>query len=363
MEKENNKKKVTPLKKFILFSAFELVLLLAVVLFFDPFYQYHTSLFGPEVLNDRDNQMPGTIRNFDYDSVIIGTSLMENCNTAYLDNAYGIKTLKVVRAGSPNSDLLYYMNMVHEVKAKKNTELKKVFWCMDVNELTTDTAPTLRKGNDTPWYLHTKSPLDDVTYLCNKEIILKTIPKNLMFAKSGINTGENAYNWARDKDFSVAKAMTAYTRPSKDSFRPMADFSEEIPVIQANISNTVAEVNAHPETEYIFFYPPHSIIWWDSAYVNGLLDRDYYVIEESMKAFLDCPNAKVYFYMDMDEILDLDNYMDMVHFIPEMNQAELEGIVNEKGRVTKATLPEYINSIKNLVDEIETTHIYKYYED
>lgn len=77
---------------------------------FDPFYQYHGPLPGmKEVLFERESQVIGSIRHFSYDSVLLGSSVVENCDSSYLDNAYGIKTLKVVKGSGSTADLMYYL--------------------------------------------------------------------------------------------------------------------------------------------------------------------------------------------------------------------------------------------------------------
>ena len=96
----------------IIIVAVEFFLVAGVAWFFDPFYQYHEPFFGMEaVLNDRDNQMPGTIRNSPYDTLLVGSSVAENFDTDYLDNRYGCKALKVIRASGSAADLLYYVEM------------------------------------------------------------------------------------------------------------------------------------------------------------------------------------------------------------------------------------------------------------
>ena len=116
------------LKRLALILLFLLFVVAGIVVVFDPFYQYHAPWFGLEaVLNDRDNQMPGTIRNFEYDSVLVGSSVSENFDSAFLDAAYDAKTLKIVRASGSMADLLYYVEEAH-----KRQDLKQVFWCLDL---------------------------------------------------------------------------------------------------------------------------------------------------------------------------------------------------------------------------------------
>lgn len=350
-----------PLKMFLVFFLAELSLLLFAVWFFDPFYQYHKPFFGEAVLNDRDNQMPGTIRNFDYDSVLLGSSVAENFDQTYLDGQYGIQTLKIIRASGSAADLMYYLEVARSRKEKEGGGLKKVFWCLDLFSLDAGTTPTLRQGNDTPWYLHTKTVLDDVTYLCNKEILLQTIPKNLVSGLKQINTGGNAYNWADGKNFGASYMMRAYQKPAASEVLPEADWEGDLQKIRENLEKIVKEAESHPETEYVFFYPPYSMAWWDCAYVNGLRGKDLSILELSMERLTALSNAEVFFYMDLPEILDLDNYMDLLHYRPEINRLMLEKIVSGEGFVTAENREEKMREMKNLTERISGEEIYRYY--
>ena len=155
---DGNRKK--GLRRLLLFIAAEFLLVALIVWLFDPFYQYHGPFFGMEaVLNDRDNQMPGTVRNFSYDSVLMGSSVAENFDSSFLDGTYGCRTLKIIRASGSVADLLYYLEM-----AQERGELRNVFWCLDIPALEASTEVTL-KGGDTPGYLHTAGILDDLPYI------------------------------------------------------------------------------------------------------------------------------------------------------------------------------------------------------
>ena len=64
-------------KKFIKFFFIRALLLLTAVVgavvLFDPFYQYHKPLPGLKaVLTDKEYQCVGTLRNFDYNALIVG---------------------------------------------------------------------------------------------------------------------------------------------------------------------------------------------------------------------------------------------------------------------------------------------------
>lgn len=355
--KEIPKKKLLRRLIWILVSLFVLVAL--VVVSFDPFYQYHAPWFGLKaVLNDRDNQMPGTIRNFEYDAVLVGSSVAENFDSTFLDEKFACSTLKIIRASGSVADLLYYLEQAHEVQ-----NLKRVFWCLDIFALNSDVEVTLF-SEDTPRYLHTKSTLDDLPYLFNKEILLEKIPYMMACSFQGMNTGGNAYNWSRGKNFSAGTAMHVYARDAiaPDAVIPQRDIAEREQLISQNINMVLAEVKAHPDTEYIFLFPPYSLLWWDCAYLNGELAERLYILEQVLPKLVEAENAQVYYFQNNAEIVcNLDNYMDMVHYSPAINQYMLECMADGECALTEENREAELEAMKELTKWISQEEIYKYY--
>ena len=200
------------LKYLAIFILIQMLALVLIVTLFDPFYQYHKPLPGLKtVLFERETQVPGSIQTLDYDSVLLGTSVVENCDSAYLDAQFGCKTLKIVKGSGSNADLLYYLDMAHAEQ-----DLQYVFWGIDWHMLTSPTEITVI-NEYSPSYLFTENPLDDFTYHFNKDVIFKKIPLMVAYSFADINTGGAAYDWSDDKDFSAAKAMPKTDEASKEA--------------------------------------------------------------------------------------------------------------------------------------------------
>lgn len=344
-----------PLKWLAIIIAIEMALVAFVTILFDPFYQYHAALPGTKaVLYDRDNQVPGTIRTFEYDSVLLGSSVAENFDSEYLNSMYDCQTLKIIRASGSIADLLYYMEQAHE-----NQNIKNVFWCLDVFALLAPTEVTLYSA-DTPRYLHTDTILDDFTYLFNKEIIFNKIPYSLAFSWQDKNTGGNSYNWASGKEFGANKAMQFYAKPD-DSF-PDQLTEESKNLIDENIALVLQEVTSHPDISYTFVFPPYSLLWWDSGYVNGFSSTYFYAIEQALTTLMGLDNVSVYFFMaDKEIVCDLNNYMDLVHYRPEINQYMLERVTEGSYKVTDENIEEILSSMADTLTYIINEKIYEYY--
>ncbi len=350
--------KKSALKRLIAVIAAELALIAAWVWLLDPYYQYHEPFFGLRaVLNDRDNQMAGTIHNFRYDSLLAGSSVAENFDTDWLNAAYGCDTLKTIRASGSMADLLYYVEM-----AEEEQEIKNIFWCIDIFAMNAPAETTLY-GEDVPRYLHTKTILDDLPYLYNKEIILEKIPAMVVSSLKGINTGGQAYHWAAGKNFSAESAMKWYDRPA-DAGRNVTPKDPEMyeETVEKNVKLLAGQIEEHPDIQYRFLFPPYSMLWWDCAWVNGEEEERFRILEETIPMLLSFDNAEVYYFQnDRDIICNLDNYMDMIHYSPEVNQFMLEQMQAGNYRLTEENWEETLADMRELARSIHEEEIYRYY--
>ncbi len=356
MEKHVKDKK-SALKRLIILIAAELAVIAVLVWLADPFYQYHAPFLGLQaVLNDRENQMLGTIRNFQYDSLLVGSSVAENFDTDWLNAAYDCNALKAIRASGSMADLLYYVEEAEE------HNIRNIFWCLDIFAM--NGSPEVQLHNNIPRYLLTETPLDDIPYLYNKEILLEKIPAMIVSSIMGINTGGKAYNWAEGKNFSAEGAMRWYDRPQA----PEGNVAQKSPesctgTVQENIKMLSAQIEEHPEIQYRFLIPPYSMLWWDCAWINGEEEERFYILEETLPMLLAFDNVEVYYFQNnRDIICNLDNYMDMIHYSPEVNQFMLEQMQAGSCRLTEENWEEILADMRGLVCAIHEEEIYRYYE-
>ena len=347
--------KKSAMKQLGLWILLLLILVAAIVYLFDPFYQYHGVLPGMErVLYDRDYQVAGSIRNLDYDSVILGSSVAENFNGDYVDEQFGCRTIKVVRSSGSVADLLYYLQMAHEER-----ELKNVFWCMDNFSLTASDEVTLQQNKELR-YLYTDTLLDDEEYLFNKDVLLMKIPMSLAYSYLGININGAAFDWSKDKEFSASKAMEAYSKQGE--VKPVGAWEQDHAMLAKNLELVSREIQSHPDVNYTILFPPYSMLWWDCGYANGMGELYFDVLEQILPMLCQYKNVKVYYFQDDREIIcNLDNYMDMIHYGPWINQYMLEQVVEGKKLVNAENVSNVLQSMRETYEYLTEEGIYEYY--
>ena len=333
------------LKQFFTASVILLLACVLAVVVFDPFFQYHKPLKGLKaVLTDKEYQCVGSLKTFDYDSVIAGSSVSENYNNGWFDQGFGCKSIKAIRSYGATADLCYLLDIAFE-----HQDLKYVFYNLDPSALEADPETTYELTG-CPMYLYDDNYVNDVRYWLNKGVLMEKIPYLIANSLMGDYDENNSYNWAQWKEFNSDMILGLYIRkPSVSEMKPR-DYYEDL--LRKNLDLLTDRFTAHPETEFYIFVPPYSMLWWDNIYREGDTEAYLYNMEQAMKTLLEYENVKMfYFQNDREIITDLENYMDILHFSPEINRYICDSLIAGKRQVNSENYAEEIRSMRDLAYE------------
>ncbi len=333
------------LKQFFTASVILLLACVLAVVVFDPFFQYHKPLKGLKaVLTDKEYQCVGSLKTFDYDSVIAGSSVSENYNNGWFDQGFGCKSIKAIRSYGATADLCYLLDIAFE-----HQDLKYVFYNLDPSALEADPETTYELTG-CPMYLYDDNYVNDVRYWLNKGVLMEKIPYLIANSLMGDYDENNSYNWAQWKEFNSDMILGLYIRkPSVSEMKPR-DYYEDL--LRKNLDMLTDRITAHPETEFYIFVPPYSMLWWDNIYREGDTEAYLYNMEQAMKTLLAYENVKMfYFQNDREIITDLENYMDILHFSPEINRYICDSLIAGKSQVNSENYAEEIRSMRDLAYE------------
>ena len=105
----------------------------------------------------------------------------------------------------------------------------------------------------------------------------------------------------------------------------------------------------NPDIEFYLYFPPYSVLWWDSinrageGRVERRIDFEEYVIEQ----LLPYENVKLFsFFLEEDLVCDLDNYSDEIHYRPRVNSQILAWMKAGEYQLTKENYEAYISGMK-----------------
>ena len=334
------------LKKLIVSIILLAILTAGIVFVFDPFFHYHKPIKPLKaVLTQAEYQVIGTLRTFDYDSLIAGSSMAENYNNKWFDEAFDCTTIKAVKPGANTSDLVYILEAAYEEK-----EIKNVFYTLDIAALTTSVQEHY-VNEEMPLYLYNKNPLDDVKYLFNKHVLFEDIPYMIANSFMGNYDEGDSFNWAKYKDF-----KTLHYTPTKEK-QPDISKKEYESYVNFNLTKLEDLINSHPETRYIFMIPPYSSLWWYESYMCGNLEQDLYAVEQAFERLLPFENVEIHYFQNMEEIVsDLSLYMDPIHYNADVNRILVDLISTKEYKVSYENKNEILENIKILADK----YIYVY---
>lgn len=346
------------LKYFAVQTAVLLLLAAAIVAAVDPFFHYHVP-FGSlkAVVTKSEYQCIGTVRNFDYDGIVLGSSVAENYNNRWFDGAFGGKTIKGIKSSAATVDLLYYLKEAFAARGEGG--LKNIYYSLDLFALTAD-AERIFPDTDMPLYLYNRNPFDDVQYLWNKDVLFEHIP--YLFAMTYLDDYDEgqSYNWWQYKTFSKEETLKHYRR-TEEIVPPLSEENYRKNV-DRNIAMLEEVVAAHPEATFRFSYPPYSMLWWDAEYRAGKTEQNLYAAQAAAESLLPYKNVEMYYFQNDEALItNLDNYMDAVHFSADINRSMVEWMKEGKYRLTQDNYRDEIGKMRTLSEKIQTEYVKEYF--
>ena len=348
-----NSSKKEFLKKLILSIMIVATLTAGIVFVFDPFFHYHKPIKPLKaVLTQAEYQVIGTLRTFDYDSLIAGSSMAENYNNRWFDETFDCTAIKAVKPGANTSDLMYLLEAAYEER-----KIENIFYTLDISALTT----TIQKhfvNEGMPLYLYNKNPLDDIKYLFNKHVIFEDIP--YMIANSFIGNYDegDSFNWAQYKEFGTLHYTPTEEKQTEKSLEEYAQY------VDYNLNNLEDLVKEHPETNFYFMVPPYSSLWWYEAYMCGDLELNFYALDQAFTRLLSYENVEIHYFQTMEEIVsDLDLFMDLIHYHPDVNKTLVELMSDGDYKVSMENKDEILDEMKKLMNKCVHEYAPKYFSD
>lgn len=341
------------LKKMVISIIIAGVFTAGIVFIFDPFFHYHKPIRPLKaVLTQAEYQVIGTLRTFDYDSLIAGSSMAENYNNKWFDETFDCTAIKAVKPGANTSDLVYLLEAAYEEK-----EIKNIFYTLDISALTTIIQEHY-VNEGMPLYLYNKNPFDDVKYLFNKHVILEDIPYMIANSFIGDYDEGDSFNWAQYKEFG-----TLYYTPTEEK-QPDKTLDEYGKYVDFNLDKLENLIKSHPETKYIFMIPPYSSLWWYEAYMCGDIELDFYALDQAFMRLLPYENVEMHYFQNMENIVsNLNLYMDLIHYHPDVNKSLVDLIPTNEYKVSLENKDTILENMKILVDKCINEYAKEYFNN
>lgn len=338
---KNKHATVKYIRTFLLAALAVLIFVAASVIVVDPFFHYHKPLENfPYVVDNQLSQNPGMAKHFDYDSVIIGSSMTVNFDTDDFKEHLGLNTIKLCYSGAYPKDDANIMEVV------SGSALKAVFLPMDLPVMTGDVDEVKYPR---PEYLYDTNPFNDVKYVLNKDVFLQYVVRPVL----NPNPTDLSYvyaSWWTDEYYNAEAVLSAHAFP--EAVNEPLQKDALIERTQANLeANIDPFIEANPETTFYFFYPPYSILYWENVCIENRFEAVLYQTEYVTQHLLQYDNVRVFFFQDMEEVVtDLNNYADYSHYHPRVNAYMTQCFATGAHEITaKDDLANHVNAVREMV--------------
>lgn len=320
---------------------------------YDPLKIFHKPWIYKEYLqHNMRQQAAGIINNFEFDSIILGTSMSENTSSKEASKLLGGRFINISIAGSDFFERAIVLNYVLK---KKN--IKKVLYSLD----SFGGLVYPRKGHPAyhlnDWsYLYDNNPLNDFRAYINNRYLKclfsisskkKCMGKKVDFDKP--NSWEHVHsslirfgglnNW-NARTFNVILKETNQTIKDDKNLKKLILKSHQY------IDNTLIKfVEKYPDTEFILFLPPHSRIkyaikaQYNIPYFERYKANIRYLVNKSNHY----SNLKIYGWGNNSFADHIENYRDLNHYASKINSFMLKAISKEEGLLTNNNIDNYLD--------------------
>ena len=315
-------------------------------------------------------QAKGIIDNADFDSIILGTSMLENTSAKEAGQKLGGKWINLSLSGSDFNE----RKIVFEY-ALQRKNIRQIIFSIDAYLLNGD------RENPTSWRVNSNLYSDGLflqkykRYL-NKKMIccarkwskskdcvgdkkdLETLAQN-EYRSSKKHFGGFVY-WGEGQKDEVIKQYNEYV---KNDFRPKSDETKRLDFEGQKIylqESILQMIKQNPQTEFSLIFPTYPRFFYalfpllEYAYHKGRNGAEMFAETKAILKWLvnevaNLDNAKIYGFDDLDYADNIVNYCDSSHYYFDMNSMQLDAIANGTHILTPQNIDKYLATMESKI--------------
>ncbi|MBM7577814.1 hypothetical protein [Jeotgalibacillus terrae] len=342
-------------KKFIMLffsSVIGLVGTIALAFYIlDPLFYYRDEgLIEPQYNADARYQMPGLLRNKEYETLITATSMGRNFREDYVDDTLNTESLN----GSLASSYAKEQSMVAQFALQENEQLNHVIWELNFYSFAEDPEKVLDSATPFPTYMYDDSKLNDIKYLFhsyNVRLAANNVLANVSNDELRRNP-EELYKFGQVAPEESIERIDGWLQRAPELQEYPENETKEV-MIASFKENVIQVIEDNPDTTFTFFYAPYPVYNQHRYYLqhNRYLEERLAFKEEVFELLSQYDNAELYDFQDQKEItFDAGNYMaDAVHYYEYINEYIINTIASEDPVTSKTAYDQQLENLKNQV--------------
>lgn len=340
-------------KFFICFSLIFSIILCVCAYAFDPQNIYRWNDGGMRFYNSRFSAA-GSIKNYDYDFIVIGSSMVQNFDAESISKTFDCRPLKVTLGGMTAGETVFAYN-----QAQKTGKAKRYLVSLDLHRIAAAESVCEDAGRF-PDYMF-GGGISQFKYLLGFETWFKFIPTDLFLIAASLmpNVIPSSYT-DKIKESTDINSMCQWDNtklPGKEklieNFRNnVKTFDEgDNSVFSANAvknaENIMTELlkNLDEDEELYIYLPAYSVLYW-----AGKTDEQTETLLKMREAVYGASeghgNVKILDFQGLQEINDLDSYFDESHYGKELCDFIEKNLNSEEYFATEKSIADASRFIK-----------------
>lgn len=279
-----------------------------------------------------------------------------NFDTDDFQEIMGLDTVKLSYSGAYPKDDSNILEIIYDEDslARKTGDVDAIFFAMDIPVMAADTE-TVKYPR--PEYLYDDNLLNDVKYVLNKDVLFQYIFRPIVQGK-GSDLSEIYFSWWTPEYYNIQWVMHTYEEPLKVEKEMAADQLTEPTGTNLDV-NILPYVEAHPETEFYFFFPPYSILYWHNIMQENTLEATFNQYQYVADRLLEYDNVHLFYFQNMDEVTDLNNYADYSHYNPGINRFMVECFKSGLHEVTSSEqMKNELSKMRGIINEFDFEELF-----
>ena len=353
-------------KSFFQINIIIILIIMVGMSVYDPLHIFHKSWItkNNRIHGNMRLQAAGIINNYNFDSIIMGTSMMKGTSSLSASKKIGGEFVNLSSDGSSVYERQYIINYAFKKKNVK-TVILSFDTGLDLNiqkfldRFSFDRFNFLydeTSFNDMKAYWNYKfvgclATFSTSTYcLGSKREIQRPIEWFYRVYKINKNT-TGIENWVHGKK---GRGKSVYSRIQRHLKKPIdskIEYEKKLQLTQDIIeSGLFKTIKDNDGVDFHLMFPPYSrflySLWMKKNPYKYLLYKEttrYLVVNGSKYK-----NLKIYSFDDMQYLDDLNNYRDMRHYNTDMNEIMLEAIRDQKHILNKNMFDDFIKSLDKI---------------
>lgn len=346
-------------KRWLKTSFISVVLMIFIIGLFnyiiDPFHQYRVKTFYPIAYTAKLQRYinPGFAKNYDYDTVILGSSTSENFIISDVKEILDFKKpIKLCISGTSA-----YEESLTLQTALKHQEVRQVLYGLD-SFLFWGKPKRTRHGEQTfPFYLYDDNLLNDYKYIFSIDTSIKSFKSIItpLYNKNDIEYNYNRmYEWQTSipkQHFSTKHLMKVWEKRDESdlAYQPNNSF----PYYKKSFdTNFLTIFKKYPKTNFILYFPPYSVLAYKYEQEKKVFQERLKFKKYIFEATQDLKNVQIYDFQIAKEVThNLNNYHDLDHYHQKINKWILEQIKDNNFRVNQENIDAILKKHENQVNK------------